>query len=128
MSFSALELLKTRKNKGALECIKSHQDSPMFRNKEWIVMGDFNEILEIKEHSSYEDSGFISSGMRDFESLVQYCSFMDRVLSDQNSPGVTEGMTGSFVRSWTDSWSIKVGYIIVLKLMECLRLKGVLTT
>lgn len=59
------------------EDIKAHQDSPLFRNKEWIIMRDFNEILEGDEHSSYQDSGLINSGMRDFESVVQYCNFTD---------------------------------------------------
>lgn len=33
--------------------MKSHQDSASFRGKQWIIMGDFNEILEGGEHSSY---------------------------------------------------------------------------
>lgn len=35
--------------------IKAHHDSPMFRNKQWLIMGDFNEILDGEEHSSYQD-------------------------------------------------------------------------
>ncbi|KAF8106810.1 hypothetical protein N665_0131s0013 [Sinapis alba] len=59
------------------EDTKSHQSSPLFRSKEWIVMGDFNEILEGEEHSSYQDTGVITACMRDFESAVQYCHFPD---------------------------------------------------
>lgn len=40
-------------------------------------MGDFNEILEGEEHSNYQDSGVITTGMREFESAVQYCHFTD---------------------------------------------------
>ncbi|KAF8089111.1 hypothetical protein N665_0518s0036 [Sinapis alba] len=57
--------------------IKSHQDSPMFRNKEWVIVGDFNEILEGEEHSTYQDVGLSTPGMRDFENTVQYCSLSD---------------------------------------------------
>lgn len=59
------------------EDIKAHQDSVLFRNKQWIIMGDFNEILEGDEHSSYQDSGFISNGMRDFDTIVQHCHLTD---------------------------------------------------
>lgn len=57
--------------------IKAHQDSPLFRSKEWIIMGDFNEILEGEEHSSYQNYGLVSVGMREFEEVVQYCNFTD---------------------------------------------------
>lgn len=45
--------------------------------KELIIMGDFNEILEGDEHSSYQDSGLVNTGMREFESVVQYCNLTD---------------------------------------------------
>lgn len=49
----------------------------MFRNKEWVIMRDFNEVLDGDEHSNYQDSGLITSGMRDFENVIQYCSLVD---------------------------------------------------
>lgn len=57
--------------------IKDHQNSAMFRGKPWIIMGDFNEIIDGEEHSNYQDSGLINEGMRDFEHVIQYCHFMD---------------------------------------------------
>lgn len=57
--------------------IKSHQDSPLFRDKQWVILGDFNEILEGDEHSSYQNSGLINNGMRDFDDIVQYCNLTD---------------------------------------------------
>lgn len=33
--------------------ICDHHDSPLFKNKPWIIMGDFNEILDCEEHSGY---------------------------------------------------------------------------
>lgn len=65
------------KRKESWRDIKIHQDSKMFRNKEWIIMGDFNEVLDGEKHSSYQDSGLTTQGMRDFESVIQYCSLMD---------------------------------------------------
>lgn len=59
------------------EDIKTHQNSPLFRNKEWVIMGDFNEILEGDEHSNYQDAGLSTPGMRDFEDVIQHCSFTD---------------------------------------------------
>lgn len=59
------------------EDIKSHQDSPLFRSKQWIITGDFNEILDGEEHSNYQDSSLINVGMREFENIVQYCNFID---------------------------------------------------
>lgn len=50
--------------------IKDHHDSRMFRNREWIIMGDFNEVLDGTEHSSHQDGDIMTSGMRDFESVI----------------------------------------------------------
>lgn len=65
------------KRKELWEDIKSHQDYSMFRDKEWIIMGDFNEILDGKEHSSCKDSALTATGMRDFESVLQHCRLID---------------------------------------------------
>ncbi|XP_010475217.1 PREDICTED: uncharacterized protein LOC104754673 [Camelina sativa] len=59
------------------EDLKAHQDSPMFRNKPWMVVGDFNEILKLEEHSLHEVHSVVMPGMRDFQELVQYCSLAD---------------------------------------------------
>jgi len=59
------------------EHIKSHQSSPMLRDKEWVIMGDFNEMLESDEHSSYQNSGLSTSGMKDFEEVIQFCRLVD---------------------------------------------------
>lgn len=40
-------------------------------------MGDFNEILAGEEHSNYQDSDLMTSGMRDFENVVQHCRLLD---------------------------------------------------
>ena len=59
------------------EDIRSHHESPLFRNKPWILCGDFNEILEGGEHSNYDSSPFTPPGMRDFQEIVRLCSFID---------------------------------------------------
>lgn len=57
--------------------LKAHQDSPLIRNKPWIVCGDFNEILEDQEHSGHEHSSILAPGMGDFQEAVSYCSLLD---------------------------------------------------
>ncbi|CAA7056049.1 unnamed protein product [Microthlaspi erraticum] len=59
--------------------IQDHYDSPLFRNKPWLIFGVFNEILDVEEHSSFENYPNITTGMRDFQDLVQYCSLSDLV-------------------------------------------------
>lgn len=59
------------------EDLKNHYDMPMFRAKGWMILGDFNEILEGEEHSNFENSPFIPQGMRDFQEVVRYCSLAD---------------------------------------------------
>ena len=55
-----------------------HQnDSGLFRNKPWIIMGDFNEILEADESSGFLDLGRLPSGMRDFQRTVLHCNLSD---------------------------------------------------
>ncbi|CAN7118348.1 unnamed protein product [Brassica rapa subsp. narinosa] len=56
--------------------IKSHQDSPIIRKRPWIIVGDFNEILEGAEHSNFV-SDLDTSGMREFNEVVNYCSLVD---------------------------------------------------
>ena len=59
------------------EDLRNHYDMPMFRTKSWMILGDFNEILEGEEHSNFVNSPFIPQGMRDFQEAVRYCSLAD---------------------------------------------------
>ncbi|XP_013739311.1 uncharacterized protein LOC106442132 [Brassica napus] len=54
-----------------------HNDSNLFRNKSWIIVGDFNEILEAEESSSFEHMGRTPSEMREFQHMVLHCRFSD---------------------------------------------------
>ncbi|KAF8115392.1 hypothetical protein N665_0027s0008 [Sinapis alba] len=45
----------------------------MFKNKRWMLIGDYNEILEGEEHSGFEDSPRIPQDMRDFQDDTRYC-------------------------------------------------------
>lgn len=49
----------------------------MFKNKKWMLIGDYNEILEGEEHSGFEDSPRLPLGMRDFQDIVRYCKLTD---------------------------------------------------
>lgn len=57
--------------------LRDHYDSPLFRNKPWIICGDFNEILAGQEHLNYDHSLPITRGMRGLQSLVLHCSMQD---------------------------------------------------
>lgn len=59
------------------EDLRNHQDAAMFKNKKWIVMGDYNEILDGEEHSEFEDTPRILIGMRDFQDITSYCRMTD---------------------------------------------------
>ncbi|KAF8056399.1 hypothetical protein N665_1273s0002 [Sinapis alba] len=59
------------------EDLRNHKDSAMLRNKQWMVFGDFNEILDGREHSGNDIKPYISAGMRDFQEAASYCSLLD---------------------------------------------------
>lgn len=63
--------------KGLWEDLCNHKDSAMFKNKAWIIMGDFNEVLMGSEHSGYDDDPSVSSGLRDFQHVARHCCLTD---------------------------------------------------
>ena len=54
-----------------------HHDSAMFKNKEWITMGDFIDILDGEENSRFSSLGRVPGGMRDFQRAVLHCHLSD---------------------------------------------------
>ncbi|KAF8090519.1 hypothetical protein N665_0475s0053 [Sinapis alba] len=56
--------------------LKDHQDSTMFKDKPWIVVGDFNEILELEDHVGH-NIPTVSMGMREFQEVIRHNRFMD---------------------------------------------------
>ena len=63
--------------KGLWEDICYHHDSPLFQHKAWIIMGDFNEILDGGEHSGVDSLVRLPPGMRDFQHTVLHCHLSD---------------------------------------------------
>lgn len=63
--------------KSLWEDLQSHQQSPLFRNKPWMILGDFNETLDIAEHSNYMSSPSITMGIREFQEVIRFCSLED---------------------------------------------------
>ena len=49
----------------------------MFSGKAWMIVGDFNEILDGEESSAYLEAGRISGGMRDFQKMALHCKLSD---------------------------------------------------
>ena len=54
-----------------------HHSSPMFKNKAWLLMGDFNEILDGEESTGFTRLLRPPSGMRDFQRMVLDCNLSD---------------------------------------------------
>lgn len=59
------------------EDMRNHYDAPSFKNKKWIIMGDYNEILDGREHSEFGNSPRLPVGIRDFQEVVRYCNLTD---------------------------------------------------
>ncbi|XP_056842877.1 uncharacterized protein LOC130495492 [Raphanus sativus] len=59
------------------EDIKNHYEAPMFRSKRWMIMGDYNEILEGNEHSGFENLSRNPVGMREFQEVANFCRLTD---------------------------------------------------
>ena len=57
--------------------LRNHYDAPIFKDKKWILMGDFNEILEGEEHFNYDVDRRIPQSMRDFQEVAGYCGLTD---------------------------------------------------
>lgn len=63
--------------KGQWRDIKDHHDSPIFQHKQWLIFGDFNEILDIEEHSGFETNPNITLRIQDFQDVTRYSSLLD---------------------------------------------------
>lgn len=57
--------------------LRCHCEAPMFKGKKWIIMGDYNEILDREEHSGFEDNPRLPLGMRDFQDVVRSSRLTD---------------------------------------------------
>lgn len=76
--------------------LQDHYDSPIFKNKSWLIIGDFNVTLDMAEHSRVDDNPQVTLGMRDFQSLVNYCLYLIWLLTVLSTLGVIKGITTSF--------------------------------
>lgn len=59
------------------EDLMHHHSSSSFKNKAWIINGDFNEILDGVESSRVDNMSRFSYGMRDFQRVVLHCQLTD---------------------------------------------------
>lgn len=64
---------QVEERKAFWEDLIHHHNSPSFKNRAWMIMGDFNEILEGDERSTYANTGRVPIGMKDFQSVVLHC-------------------------------------------------------
>lgn len=68
----------TRKERKSLwEDLRNHNEAPIFKSKKWIIMRDYNEILDGGEHSEFEVSPRIPLGMQEFQEIMRNCKLKD---------------------------------------------------
>lgn len=68
---------QSEERKELWEDLCHHHNSNMFKNKEWMIMGDFNEILDGEENSRFECLERVYGGMRDFQRVMLHCHLSD---------------------------------------------------
>ncbi|XP_019085582.1 PREDICTED: uncharacterized protein LOC109126472 [Camelina sativa] len=66
-----------QKRKSLWSDLQHHHHSPLFRNKAWLICGDFNETLDGDDHSLSDSSPSVTLGMRDFQNLARDCELVD---------------------------------------------------
>ena len=59
------------------EDLAHHNSSSSFKDKAWLIMGDFNEILDGGESSRFDNMRKVSNGMSEFQRLVLHCQLTD---------------------------------------------------
>ncbi|KAG7569624.1 Endonuclease/exonuclease/phosphatase superfamily [Arabidopsis thaliana x Arabidopsis arenosa] len=57
--------------------IKQQHDLALIRGKSWSCFGDFNETIDLEEHSHSDFAPMVTSGMRDFQDVIRYCSLRE---------------------------------------------------
>ena len=71
----ASNFVEERKNLWAE--LQDHKDSPIISSKPWLIFGDFNVTLDMKEHSNCDSNPGVTSGMRDFQQMIRSCDLSD---------------------------------------------------
>lgn len=79
-----------------------HHSSPMFKDKAWVLMGDFNDILDGVESSGFSNLGRLPSGMRDFQQMVLHCNMSDMGYQGPLHTWCNKRGKGLFVRNLTE--------------------------
>lgn len=57
--------------------IKQQHDLAVSQGIPWMLLGDYNETIDIEEHSRFDVAPMVTSGMRDFQDVLRYCSLLD---------------------------------------------------
>ncbi|KAF8099427.1 hypothetical protein N665_0244s0026 [Sinapis alba] len=88
LTTSSILLPGEKEEKDLWKGLRSHCEVPMFKNKKWMLMRDYNEILDDEEHSGFEDSPRIllecfnslrEDQWKDYEALYHSTSAMFRL-------------------------------------------------
>lgn len=84
------------------EDLAHHHNSPRFKSKAWMIMGDFNEILEGSESSNFVTTGRIPSGMREFQEVVLQCQLTDMAYQGPRFTWCNKEKKESSAESWIE--------------------------
>lgn len=107
------------------------QSTLLIPSTPWIVIGDFNEILSMTDHSRATDYAITKMGILDFQNVVTYCDIGDLTFAGPGYTWTNNQDSNPIGKSSIQNLSIRLGcmhtltHMPLLKLVVSLIIRGV---